>query len=313
MKILKKAIIVLAVLLLVLIIFCINIDNKSSIGKDIETSCNIETIEYDGRNIFVLTPKSEKKNDMIILYLHGGSYMGAMTNEHWDLYKDLINDLGCNIVAPDYPLTPKYNYKDTISMMETLYKQLIEKIDPSNFIVMGDSAGGGLSLALLEKVGEENIQMPNQTILISTQVDVRLNNPEIEEVEPNDPELNKSALKIAGENYAGKDGIDSYLVNPIDGPLDKLKNVSIFTGTNDILNPDIKILQERAKEVGTEINVYETEGATHVWLLYKYKDEKNDPLVQEPYKQMIELLKNNQLEAINEKKRKKRIDVEKIR
>ena len=177
--------------------------------------------------------------------------------------------------------------------METLYKQLIEKIDPSNFIVMGDSAGGGLSLALLEKVGEENIQTPNQTILISPWLDVRLNNPEIEEVEPNDPELNKSALKIAGENYAGKDGIDSYLVNPIDGPLDKLKNVSIFTGTNDILNPDIKILQERAKEVGTEINVYETEGATHVWLLYKYKDEKNDPLVQEPYKQMIELLKNN--------------------
>lgn len=33
--------------------------------------------------------------------------------------------------------------------------------------------------------------------------------------------------------------------------------------------------------------------ATHIWLLYKYKDKESDPLVQEPYKQMIELLKNN--------------------
>ena len=54
-----------------------------------------------------------------------------------------------------------------------------------------------------------------------------------------------------------------------------------------------EILRKRAEEVGTKINVYEAEKATHIWLLYKYKDKENDPLVQEPYKQMIELLKNN--------------------
>ena len=101
---------------------------------------------------------------------------------------------------------------------------------------MGDSAGGGLALALVEKMGEEeNIAMPNQTILISPWLDVRMNNPKIAEIEENDPMLNKAALKLAGENYAGKDGIDSYLVNPADGPLDKLQNVSIFTGTYDII------------------------------------------------------------------------------
>ena len=158
---------------------------------------------------------------------------------------------------------------------------------------MGDSAGGGLALALVEKMGEENIAIPNQTILISPWLDVRMNNPKIAEIEENDPMLNKAALKLAGENYAGKDGIDSYLVNPADGPLDKLQNVSIFTGTYDILNADVEVLKERAEKVGTKINVYETEKATHIWLLYKYKDKGNDPLVQEPYNQMIELLKNN--------------------
>lgn len=292
-KILLVIILIGTICAVILIIYLFKGDVKARVPGYMKDEYNISEEEVENRPVYTITPKNGVTNELVIMYVHGGSYVGDLEKEHWKTCSDIINQLGCTIIVPDYPLTPKYNYKDTISMMETLYKQLMEKIDPSNFIVMGDSAGGGLSLALLEKVGEENIQMPNQTILISPWLDVRLNNPEIEEVEPNDPELNKSALKIAGENYAGKDGIDSYLVNPIDGPLDKLKNVSIFTGTNDILNPDIKILQERAKEVGTEINVYETEGATHVWLLYKYKDEKNDPLVQEPYKQMIELLKNN--------------------
>ena len=292
-KILLVIILIGTICAVILIIYLFKGDVKARVPGYMKDEYNISEEEVENRPVYTITPKNGVTNELVIMYVHGGSYVGNLEKEHWKTCSDIINQLGCTIIVPDYPLTPKYNYKDTISMMETLYKQLIEKIDPSNFIVMGDSAGGGLSLALLEKVGEENIEMPNQTILISPWLDVRLNNPEIEEVEPNDPELNKSALKIAGENYAGKDGIDSYLVNPIDGPLDKLKNVSIFTGTYDILNPDIKILQERAKEVGTEINVYETEGATHVWLLYKYKDEKNDPLVQEPYKQMIELLKNN--------------------
>ena len=290
-KILLAIILIGTICAVILIVYLFKGDVKARVPGYMKDEYNISEEEVENRPVYTITPKKGSTNDLVIMYVHGGSYVGDLEKEHWKTCSDIINQLGCTIIIPDYPLTPKYNYKDTINMMETLYKQLIEKIDPSNFVVMGDSAGGGLSLALLEKVGEENIQMPNQTILISPWLDVRLNNPEIENVEPNDTELNKSALKLAGENYAGKDGIDSYLVNPVDGPLDKLKNVSIFTGTNDILNPDVKILQERAKNVGTTINVYETEGATHVWLLYKYKDKENDPLVQEPYNQMIELLK----------------------
>ncbi len=292
-KILLAIILIGTICAVILIIYLFKGDVKARVPGYMKDEYNISEEEVENRPVYTITPKNGVTNDLVIMYVHGGSYVGDLEKEHWKTCSDIINQLGCTIIVPDYPLTPKYNYKDTINMMEVLYKKIIENIEPTKFVVMGDSAGGGLSLALLEKVGEENIQMPNQTILISPWLDVRMNNPEIEEVEPNDPELNKSALKIAGENYAGKDGIDSYLVNPIDGPLDKLKNVSIFTGTNDILNPDVKILEERAKSVGTTINVYETEGATHVWLLYKYKDEENDPLVQEPYNQMIELLKNN--------------------
>lgn len=291
MKILKKIAIILVILFLILIIFCINIDNKSSICKEIQKRCNIETIEYDGRNVFILTPKSEKKNDMIILYLHGGSYMGAMTNEHWDLYKDLINDLGCTIVAPDYPLTPKYTYKDVENMMYPFYEKLVDKIDTENFIFMGDSAGGGLALAITEKAGENNLKLPKRLILISPWLDVRLENPEIDEVQKRDPVLFKPTLKLAGEIYAGNDGINNVFVNPIDGYIDNLPEITIFTGTNDILNPDVHKFEERLNNYGINIDIRETQGAVHIWILER-ENGKEEYKAEEGYQDLVDLLKS---------------------
>ena len=75
--------------------------------------------------------------------------------------------------------------------------------------------------------------MPAKTILISPWLDVRLNNPMIDEVQKKDKELNKETLKLAGIAYAGEDGIESFLVNPIEGDLSKLKNVTILIGTHE--------------------------------------------------------------------------------
>lgn len=291
MKILKKIAIILVILFVILIIFCINIDNKSSICKDIQTSCNIETIEYDGRNVFVLTPKSETKSDMVILYLHGGSYMGAMANEHWDLYNDLINDLGCTIVAPDYPLTPKYNYKDVENMMYPFYEEFIDKVNTENFIFMGDSAGGGLALAITQKAGENNLKLPKRLILISPWLDVRLENPEIDEVQKRDPVLFKTTLKLAGEIYAGKDGINDAFANPIDGYIDNLPEITIYTGTNDILNPDVHKFVERLNNNGINIDIRETQGAVHIWILEREKG-KEEYKAEEGYQDLVNLLRN---------------------
>ena len=42
---------------------------------------------------------------------------------------------------------------------------------------------------------------------------------------------------------------DNYLVNPIDGDLSKLKNTTIFTGTNDILNPDVYVFKRKGRKI----------------------------------------------------------------
>lgn len=257
--------------------------------EEVKKLCELQIESYKGRNIFIITPKNREKTSIKILYFHGGSYVAEATKQHWDFLEKIVNDTGATIIMLDYPLTPKYNYKDVFQMVEPLYKEIVEKVETSNLVVMGDSAGGGLALALEEKVGSQNLPMPEKTILISPWLDVRLTNPKIDEVQKRDKQLNKETLKLAGIAYAGEDGINSYLVNPIEGDLSKLKNITIITGTNDILNPDVHKLQEKAKKVGVEeqIEIKEYNRAGHIWMIEKNSTQE---LEQQGYQEIIEII-----------------------
>ena len=264
----------------------IHINAKPS-SKIIE-ECSIETKKYKDRNIHIISPKDNKESNLIILYIHGGAYFGELVKDHWEFVYDIVKTTKATIIVPDYPLAPANTYKEVFQFMEPIYKHILNQKDNKKFILMGDSAGGGLSLALAQKMGEENIEQPNQLILLSPWLDVRLENPKIEEVEPYDKQLNRITLRLAGLAYAGIDGIDTYFVNPIDGPLEKLKNVTIYTGTYDILNPDVHVLIQKAEEQGININLKQTEGAKHVWMLERHK---NTYMAEEAYTEIIQQIK----------------------
>ena len=282
---------ILIAIALSIIAYYMIVDIQSKVPKEIEKNCKITTEQFMGRNIFIITPKNKEKTNIKILYFHGGSYVAEATRKHWEFVEKLANDTGATVILPDYPLTPKYTYKDVFKMVVPLYKEIIEKVDTKNLILMGDSAGAGLGLALEEKIGQENLEMPAKTILISPWLDVRLTNPKIDEVQKNDKYLNKDTLKIAGVAYAGEDGIDNHLVNPIDGELSKLKNIIILTGTYDILNPDVHKLKEKAEKenVGNEITIKEYEQANHIWIIEKNSSQE---LIEKGYKDIIEQILN---------------------
>ena len=285
-KIVMIIILSIALLFGLFAVYYLTSDIESKIPKEIQATCELEVQEYMQRKVFVVKPKNVESKKTI-LYFHGGAYMGEATSNHWNFIEKVVNDTNATVILPDYPLAPKYNYKDVFQMIVPLYKEIIERVETSNLIIMGDSAGGGMSLALIEKLSEQKEKLPSKTILISPWLDVRLENEEIPEVEKRDKELNKDALKLAGISYAAEDGMDSYLVNPIDGDLSKVENIYIFTGTNDILNPDAHLLIEKAQKVGTEINLKEYDGAAHIWLIENNCEKELVDKAYEDLKQLV--------------------------
>ncbi len=297
----KKIIKVVGVLIVTIILVTLMVlsyyklaDIQSKIPQKMKENYNVVAKRFMGRNVFVISPRqNEEENtqdnkNIVILYFHGGSYVAEATEQHWEFLGQLVDDTGATVIMPDYPLAPKYTYKDVFDMVEPLYKEIVDRVDANNLVMMGDSAGGGLALALEEKIGgEELYPLPEKTILISPWLDVRLMNPEVDEVQKKDKELNKDMLRVAGIAYSGNDGINSYLVNPIDGDLSKIKNLTVLTGTNDILNPDAHLLQQKAESQGISIELKEYEGAGHIWMIEKNSSQE---LIDQGYNDIIKIL-----------------------
>ena len=282
-KIILEFILIIITVLVVICGYYLIMDIESKVPEQIESEAKIETREFMGRKIFVISPQNDKKSGKVILYFHGGAYMAEATNEHWSFLKKLVQDTNSTVIMPDYPLTPKYTYKDVLNMVEPAYKDIISKVKPQNLIMMGDSAGGGITLGLAEKLGTNNIELPSKTILISPWLDTTMSNSKIDEVQKNDNDLNKGKLQLAGMSYSrGLTAEDDYFVNPIHGNLSKLKNVVIYTGTYDILNPDCHLIQEKAKEQGVDIEIKEYDGAPHIWIV-----NNNDELANKAYKDLL--------------------------
>ena len=283
--------ILLIVLVMIMLVYMFTGNIEARAPREIVKQYKLNEYEYNYRKVFTIEAENDKKTDKVILYLHGGSYVADLYREHWEFFKDLIKDTGCTIVVPDYPLTPKYKYSDVFGMMLPLYREIVKKVEKENLIVMGDSAGGGIALALMEEAGREDLMQPKNLILISPWLDVTMSNKEIDKVQKNDKMLNKKALMLAGIAYAGEGGMEKFLVNPINGPVNKLKNVTIFTGTYDILNPDVHKFKEIAEKQNVEIDIRETKGAAHIWIIKKYVDKKyDDEKAKKAYDELIDIL-----------------------
>ena len=283
--------ILLIVLTMLALVYLFTGNIQSRPPKSVSKSYNLKEYDYLHRQVFTIKPDVEESSGKVIMYLHGGSYVGELYKEHWNFFRDLIKDTGATIVVPDYPLTPQYRYTDVFGMVLPLYREIVKRVEKENFILMGDSAGGGIALALAEEVGKEGLNQPSKLILISPWLDVTMKNKKIDTVQKHDKMLNKKVLTVAGVAYAGGKDMDKYLVSPINGPLDKLENVIIYTGTYDILNPDVHIFEKLAKEKNLKLDIRETKGAAHIWLIKRYTDKKyDDDKAKDAYNNLVKLI-----------------------
>ncbi len=233
----------------------------------------VSTRESGGRTVWTIAPK-EKAGDKHILYLHGGGYANGFSKYHWRFISNLVSELRCTVVAPDYPLAPEQQVNDAFAMVFPLYRELLDAAGSSNLTVMGDSAGGGMGLALAMRARDENVGQPSDIVLLSPWLDVTMTNPDIEAVDRFDPFLDVRGLQYLGKIYAGETDPTSYLVSPIYGSLKNLAPVTLFIGTHDIFVADCRKFKAGAEAEGVRIDYHEYESMMHVWMLIPSPEAK---------------------------------------
>jgi acetyl esterase/lipase len=234
---------------------------------------NISTHEVNGHQVWTMAPK-DSHSGRYIIYLHGGAYVNSFSSQHWEFMSKLIDALNCTVIAPNYPHAPEHYVHDVFAMLLPLYEELTERVDHADVILMGDSSGGGISLALAQRLREDGLAQPGRLVLLSPFLDATLSNPEILEVDKIDPFMGIRGLKYGGEVYARDVDPKHYLVSPVFGSFRSLAPISLFIGTRDILMPDCRLLRDKARSEGVEIDYREYPGMIHDWMLGPLPESK---------------------------------------
>ena len=201
-----------------------------------------------------------------LVYLHGGAYVSEIVRADWRFISRLA-DAGCQAEIPIYGLAPQHTYRDAFPAITAVHRALLDRFDPHAVFWAGDSAGGGLALAVTQTLPTAGLAPPARLILLSPWLDITMSNPGIAQIAPRDPWLSPAGLIECRRAWAGGDDPRDPRLSPINGPLDGLPPLDLFTGTAEIFRPDVRLLAQRATDAGIPVRLTEADGAFHVYPL----------------------------------------------
>lgn len=210
--------------------------------------------------IYDVTPPALDPAAPAILYLHGGAYVGQIGQEAWYFVARLAAQAKRRVVVAIYPLIPFVTAERLVAQAQTVLAHEIER--NSSLTVVGDSAGGGLALALAMAARDAGQALPNGLVLISPWTDITLSHHDVTARERRDVMLAPAGLRHYGELYRGGLAAEDWRVSPLFGEQTGLPPMQVFAAEDDVLYSDATRLAERAScelHIGTRM--------LHVWPL----------------------------------------------
>ena len=197
-----------------------------------------------------------------LLYLHGGGYVSMSPKTHRAITGGFALR-GFRVFAPDYRLAPEHKFPAALDDATAVWRALRAEVDGPIFVA-GDSAGGGLSLALLLNLRDLREPLPAAACLLSPWTDLAGTGESMISNRDRDPLLvvGGDVLSVA---YAGAADLRHPLVSPLYGEFSGLPPLVFFVGGTEILLDDSRRVAARAKSAGvaTELRVYPD--MPHVW------------------------------------------------
>ena len=200
-----------------------------------------------------------------VVYLHGGGYVHPLTADYWRLFRALVS-APAEVVVPAYPLAPDATVDDVLPSLLDVEAAVARSAPELPTILMGDSAGGALVLAMATRLRDQDARAPAALVSLSPWLDATLDEEAVRELEASDPMLAESGLRAAGRWWAGLRSPSDPLISPVHADLHGLPPVDIYIGKHDILRPAVGDLADRAAREAVDLQVHEVSAMFHVWM-----------------------------------------------
>jgi acetyl esterase/lipase len=217
----------------------------------------VEADRYLPTNVF--------QADTTILYFHGGGYTFGNPGTHRQFIARLVHATQAGAVAPRYRLAPRHRFPAAVDDALEAYRGLLDAgIDPTRIVLAGDSAGGGLTMALLLRIRDEDLPMPAGAIVFSPYVDLEHGSYTIVTNARTDY-LPLGELSRPNDWYTDPERLRDPQVSPVNGDMTGLPPLLVFAGGAEMLLGDSIRLGEIAQRDGVDVELVVEPEMMHVW------------------------------------------------
>jgi monoterpene epsilon-lactone hydrolase len=216
----------------------------------------------------VLPPKL--RDDQAVLYFFGGGYVEGSPAEDLAITARLASFLGRRVYVPHYRLAPEHPAPAAVDDGYAVYEALLRRPEARSLALAGESAGGGLVLAMLLRASAAGLPMPKAVALMSPWADLSKTGDTLTTLAGVDPGLDYELnLEPAARAYAGGQDLRSPLVSPLYAAFPaNFPPTLIGTGTRDLFLSDCARLSTKMRQAGIQAELRVWEGLWHVFEFY---------------------------------------------
>src|SRR5262249_57338952 len=203
------------------------------------------------------------------LFLHGGGYCAGSSVSHRGMVTEAGRAAGARTLAVAYRLAPEHPFPAALEDARAAYGFLLDLgIAPSKIAIGGDSAGGGLTLALMTVLRDAGQPLPGCAWLVSPWVDLQMTGASLAEKAQVDPLISKPYLEeLASAYLAGTDPANP-LVSPLHAELAGLPSLLVQVGSAETLLDDAVRITRRAGAADVQIRLEIWPHMIHAWHLW---------------------------------------------
>ena len=203
----------------------------------------------------------------VLLFLHGGGFQMGSLRSDGELAARLGRASGMRVLFPEYRLAPEHPFPAAIDDVLAAWRWLRtgQDLSATSIAVAGDSAGGGLAVALLVATRDAGEALPAAAVLMSPTVDLTSSGASMTERADQDPFSTPALLRQLASGYLAGADPRTPLASPRFASLAGLPPLLVQVGTADLLLSDSERLATAATEAGVDVTLQVGEGLPHVY------------------------------------------------